>query len=203
MTRVILIAVGAGLTSAVFFLAFRSGSVGLLTLTYLAPVPLLAAGLSGKTISALIAGAVASIAIMVGLGAGIAAAYLVIAAIPALIVCRFALRQRTSDVTGVAEWFSPGDVLSALTVYAVTLLSCTVIYFAGESGGIDGAARTILGNIIDQLQPAGGNRIDFPVVTYAKIFPGLLISVWTAASNYRNGWKSPFLPPSPRRFCLE
>jgi hypothetical protein len=178
MTRVALIAIGAGLASAVFYLAFRSGVPGMLALTYLAPVPLVAAGLGAGFVSAAIATAIATTTLLAGMDARVAGLYLVATAIPALIVSWHAIKARTDEITGTTEWYPIGQILGWLTIYGLILLAGAVLYFADGPDGLEGACRAFLRNFFDHFKPAGADNVKFPVDEIARYFPGMLISVW-------------------------
>ena len=173
-----MIALSAGLASSVFYLAFRSGLPGALALTYLAPVPLLAAGLGGGFIAATIATGVAAIALLAGVGIKVVGLYLVVTAIPALIITRNALKAHPDDVTGTTEWYPVGSLLGWLTLYGLFLLAGAVLFFSGSPGGLEGAVRSMLRGFIDQIQTGGTGGFPFPVDQVARYFAGMMLSVW-------------------------
>ena len=175
-----MIALSAGLASSVFYLAFRSGLPGglALALTYLAPAPLLAAGLASSFTAATLATGVAAIALLAGVGLKVAGLYLVATALPALIIARHALKARSDEVTGTTEWYPAGHILGWLTLYGLFLLAGITIYFSGAPGGLEGATRTLLRGFFEQIQASGTGRIPFPVDEIARYFAGMVLSVW-------------------------
>lgn len=180
MTRVLLIAFGAGLTSSVFYLAFRWGIPSLLALTYLAPVPLVAAGLGWGFAAALVAATVAASTIFIGVDARMAALFLAVSAVPALVVCRYALQSRTDESTGTVEWASSGRTLGALTVYGVILLAFATLYYMGAAGGLESQIRSALRAFFDSLQAGNTARVEFPVDQIARIFAGVMAAFWVS-----------------------
>ena len=173
-----MIALSAGLASSVFYLAFRSGLPGALALTYLAPVPLLAAGLGGGFVAAMLATGVAAIALLAGVGIKVVGLYLIVTALPVLIIARHALKARSDEVTGKTEWYPAGHILGWLTLYGLFLLAGITIYFSGAPGGLEGAVRNLLRSFIDQVQVGGTGRFPFPIDEIARYFAGMMLSVW-------------------------
>lgn len=173
-----MIALSAGLASAVCYISVRSGLQGALVLTYLAPVPLLAAGLSSGFAAAAMAAVVASVALLAGVGLKVVGFYLVVTAIPALLIARHALKARTDETTGTTEWYPVGDILGWLTLYGLFLLAGVTIYFSGAPGGLEGSVRTSLRGFFDQIQVGGTGRFPFPIDEIARYFTGMVLSVW-------------------------
>lgn len=178
MTRGLSIAVLAGLASAVFYLAFRSGIPGTLALTYLAPVPLLAIGLASGFAYGGVAAVVASLAIVAGVSGKVAVLFLVATAVPALIIVRNALKARTDEESGRTEWYPAGHILGWLTLYGLALLGCAALYFAGAEGGLEGASRAFLRRFFSVFQNSPMQSGTAIADEIARFFPGMLISVW-------------------------
>lgn len=143
------LAIAAGLASAVLFLAVLSGSaVGLLS-TYVAPLPLLSAGLSLGTMAVVVAAAVGAVAAAFATG-GVAWPYLFAVAVPAVLVVRQALLSRRRQDDAV-EWYPPGLLLGWLFGAVCLATAVATLYFAGEPEGFPGAVEQLVGQAVETL----------------------------------------------------
>jgi hypothetical protein len=176
--KALLIAIGGGLTSAVFYLSFRSGFPGAMVLTYLAPVPVLAVGLSSGFRSAVIAAAVANLAILIGVHAPAAGMYAAITAIPALITVRLALLSRPTGEQGAPDWYPSGHLIAWFCAYGLVLLAFACFYFLGEQDGIEGASRRMLQGLFKAVMAEHSQTMAIPIDALALFLPGMLLLVW-------------------------
>ena len=181
MTRGLLIALIGGLASATFFLAVRSGAPGTIALTYLASVPVLAVGLSQGFVNSIIASVLAAIAILIGIHATAAGIYIIIAAIPALIVIRQSLFSRPGPNPGELEWYPIGMVLGWLSAYGLVFLALISMYFLGDEGGLTGKSQRLLETVFSRVA-AANPQIVLPLEGLAQYLPGMLLSVWLLIS---------------------
>ncbi|MFD2233804.1 hypothetical protein [Phaeospirillum tilakii] len=156
MTGTVGIALAAGLLSALMFLSLSEGlAIGLL-LTYLAPLPLLMAGLARGAAMAVLAGAAACLAIALVSG-GLAALPFGLAVVaPVAVIVRQALLWRT-DGSGAVEWYPPGLLLGWLSAMAVTLIGLGAALISGQaglgSGGLERWIAASVGHGLDLLAP--------------------------------------------------
>lgn len=178
MSKGLLIAVGGGLASAVFYLSFRSGFPGAMALTYLAPVPVLAAGLSCGFRTAVIAAAVANLAILIGVHAPAAGMYAAITAVPALIAVRLSLLSRPAGEQGTPEWYPSGHLVAWFCAYGLGLLALAGVYFLGEQGGLEGASRRMLQAVFSQVMVGHTPAMKLSIDALALYLPGMLLLVW-------------------------
>jgi len=178
----LLIAVGGGLASAVFGLSMRAGSPMAAGLTYFAPAPLLAVGLSRGLAAGAIAALVGLVALALGIGPVAGLFYLAGVVLPALIVIRQAMLSRPGAAPGVVEWYPPGLLFAWLTVYGLVLLVTVTVIFAGAEGGLEGEIRRALEDILNAYRKTKGGRLDPTMVEFARtvvaFLPGMLISSW-------------------------
>ena len=148
MIAILLIAVAAGCASALMFASIISGVLISLLLFYLAPLPLMVAGLAWGPLSAAIGGiaAASSLAAIFGLPYGIA--FIIMIALPAWWLGRLALLGRpvsgdagvgdgTPPVAPTLEWYPIGRIL--LWIAGFAMLTTTAILF---TLGTDAAAIT-------------------------------------------------------------
>lgn len=176
----VLIAVGAGVASALIFSLLLTGSPMAIIVTPFTMLPIFLIGLSGGTVQALFAAATATILIG-GLGGVMGAAtYAAAEAIPALALSSQAIRQRPGQ-DGQPVWQSPGRLMGLATAYAVFLLVALFIGFSGADGGFVGMLE---GEVAASLSPmiTEGPEADRLVADLsaqvAKAVPGSISSWW-------------------------
>ncbi len=123
MSQIILISFGAGAASALLFAAVSSGSLLAVGLFYLAPLPILLAGMAWSHIAGAAAAAIAAIAIGVVLGPWFGLSYLVSVGLPAAILAYLALLARPEpSAPGGLDWYPAGRlVLAAAIIAALTV----------------------------------------------------------------------------------
>ena len=148
MIAILLIAVAAGCASALMFASIISGMLISLLLFYLAPLPLMVAGLAWGPLSATIGGiaAASGLAAIFGLPYGIA--FIIMIALPAWLLGHLALLGRpvsgdagagdgTPPAAPILEWYPIGRLL--LWIAGFAMLTTTAILF---TLGTDAAAIT-------------------------------------------------------------
>src|SRR4051812_40187128 len=130
MARTWIIPAGAGVLSALLFLAVAVGSPGALILGYLAPLPLFAMGLGAGLMSAATAGAAATA--LVGAIAGMipAATFAALLVAPAVLLVRQALLSRI-DPNGRLEWYPPGRLVMWLVGFGIATFLVAISFVSG------------------------------------------------------------------------
>ncbi len=163
--RSALFALASGLISAALVLASQAGNFSLMVLLALAPLPLFAGGLSAGTLTCLAAGLAGAVAVTAGLGTTDGAIYIGVAAAPAAILVRRALRPvRQGDAA--PAWRSGGGLLIWLTALGLLGVVALILYLAVFENGL---AATI------------AERTGFPpgaAAMVARIAPGLAAALW-------------------------
>lgn len=138
MIRIALIGVSAGAAAALLFASVTSGSWLSVILFYLAPLPIMIAGLGWTHWAALTAGIFAATAIGLIFGTAFFFAFLAGAGIPAWWLTYLALLARPSVTTGSAaseptlEWYPTGR----LVLWAAAL-AALIVLFAIPNFGLD------------------------------------------------------------------
>jgi hypothetical protein len=177
MPQVIGLAVLAGLISSILFLSLSSGLPGMVLLAYFVQLPLLFIGLSlGLAASVIaIAGAFLVCGLLAGLvGAGI---YLLVQAIPVIVVIRQALLARQHD--GRLEWYPTGLVLAQLTALAAFGIAAAFIFMLGQPGGLEGAISDFLRSALAELGGAEAEiRVEPQLGRWMFLLPGLMAASW-------------------------
>lgn len=134
--NVFLLALGAGIVSAVVFASATTGPLLLrVVLFLLTPLSLYLSGLGLGVIAVTIAGITATAAVLLMAGPLAAAVYAISTAFPAAYLTRLALMSRTDGETRV--WYPLGDI---------------VVYAAGFASLFAVLAIVLMGNDIDALQ---------------------------------------------------
>lgn len=142
----ILIALIAGLVSALFYNAFAYAGAFGLVLIYLSPFPIIIAGLALRWVMGFAAAVVAALLIAIMTGAPVAGiSYFVSVGLPAGILGYLALLAR-SDEKGGLEWFPIGDLVSVSAALSIAV----VVFGAYTQGGFQ-AMDQATGAIFDQI----------------------------------------------------
>lgn len=170
--------IAAGLLSALLFLSLAKGiSLGFL-LSYAAPLPLMATGLSLGRVSALVAGATGTLAVGLGLGVFPALSFLVAAGLPAAVVALTAPLWRQRDDRTV-EWYPPGRILAWLTAAALALIVIGVIAAGSHPEGAKGWVTQVMTRALEALATdvPQGDRTRL-VRGLAPLFPATIMVSW-------------------------
>src|ERR1700712_2005126 len=124
MLQIGLVGLGAGAAAALLFASVTSGTWMSVPLFYLAPLPIMIAGIGWSHWSALVAAVVASAALGAGFGGVFFFAFLAGAGLPAWWLGYLALLARPGDGRAATlEWYPPGR----LVVWAAVLAALVVI----------------------------------------------------------------------------
>lgn len=158
MTRSLIFGSLAGLASALLTLTASNGLLGFV-LSYLAPLPLLLAGLTHGVLAVGIAGAAGTaISGLNGLATG--GVFLATFAVPAVILVRQALLARPAEeagaaaepVSGALEWYPAGRLLLWLVGWATGMFAVAVLATAGHDGGLPGTIQPALEKVLVAFQ---------------------------------------------------
>lgn len=135
MMQTLLIGIGAGAAAALLFASVTSGALFAVVLFYLAPLPIMIAGLGWGHWAALIAGATGALAAGIAFGPVYFFAFLAGAGIPAWWLTYLAMLARPAGHNGTAtlEWYPPGR----LVAWAAAL-GALVVLVAIPNFGTDG-----------------------------------------------------------------
>jgi hypothetical protein len=178
MHRETLIAIGAGLASALLSIAVAYGSgIGLL-LAYFALLPILLIGLSQgprfATIAALsgVIGAIFLTNISQGALFGISVA------LPAWLITRYALMTQTAQ-DGSLKWLQIGEVLSRLAALGGVVLVLSAITYFDAPGGLPKVIETFLDKMIAARFQFGAPADQHLLVErLVPFFPAITVSSW-------------------------
>lgn len=188
MSRDWIIAIGGGLISAIASLAFLGGVPGALLLAYLAPLPLMMAGLAFGPAAAAVASVAGALAAGAVGSAAAVALFAVIHGLPAWMTVRLALINRPAEETRVANgenaenkavWYPAGHVLAWLTALGSGFFLIIVLFVAGGAGEFKGAVTNYLSQVLTMLAPALPKESRVQVLSMiAPLFPALVGVTW-------------------------
>jgi hypothetical protein len=176
----LLLAAGGGTVSAAMYLSVIAGGFGALILAYLAPLPLLLAGLGMGTAAVLIGGGAAAVAVAAVAGPVVAAVFGLATLLPAFVVSRQALLARSAP-DGTLEWYPPGPLVMTLAWLGVLLVAVAALAAADHPGGLqswlDARLAAGLSGLVEEIGPAGGSD-DGIVVPLSRVLPAIVAASW-------------------------
>jgi uncharacterized protein YybS (DUF2232 family) len=174
-----LLAVGAGLTAAILFAAWLSGSFWAFALTPIAPLPLFAAGLSLGVGAAAVAAVSATAAVLMVGGLALGIFFALVNAAPVVFLVRQALLHRSS-ADGDTEWYPPGMLVMWLAGIAVAGFVMLVVASLGTDGGLEGEMRASMAETLKRMAPPDApDAANEAVATmFARFMPGLFAIAW-------------------------
>ncbi|MBI3513739.1 MAG: DUF2232 domain-containing protein [Proteobacteria bacterium] len=178
MARIWIIPAGAGVLSALLFLAVAVGSPGALILGYLAPLPLFAMGLGAGLISAATAGATATA--LVGAIAGLipAVTFAALLVAPAVVLVRQALLSRI-DANGRLEWYPAGRLVAWLIGIGACLFVAATLFVSGGRG-VEDRLRNVFGSALSAyVGPAPAAQLK-PLIEFLAAYPAVIVVSWLA-----------------------
>ena len=176
MTRSSLLALGAGVASALLYLTILSGSPFALALAYFSQTPLFLVGLSLGLAPAAIACGIAAVGLVAATQVATAGLFVLLSVLPVVYIVRYGLLSRPG-ANGTVEWYPPGMLLAGLTAYGFGLLLLAALLYLGEPGGIEAASRRFLVqflNIPSEADSAGAAGPTLELM--ADLFPGAAVA---------------------------
>ncbi|RTL52809.1 MAG: DUF2232 domain-containing protein [Bradyrhizobiaceae bacterium] len=192
----ILIALAAGLASALMFASITSGVLISLLLFYLAPLPLMVAALGWGSMICAIGGLVAALGIGAIFGFTYMIAFALTVALPAWWLGHLSLLARTvpgesQSGTAALDWYPVGRILVWLAAFASLTTLGAMLALGTDSASINAALRAALERIVSLSAPdATTENISRVVEALVSIAPGaatliamltLTLSLWLAA----------------------
>jgi hypothetical protein len=156
-----LIAIAAGLASALMFASIASGAVIALLLFYLAPLPLMVAALGWGPVAAAIGGIGASAALGALFGLPYLVAFALSVAVPAwwlghlvLLARPAAVAPQSESLAPALDWYPVGRILMWITAFAAVMTMSALFTLGTDEPSISAALRQGLQRM------TGGNADD-------------------------------------------
>jgi hypothetical protein len=134
MMQLGIIGIGAGAAAALLFASVTSGTLLSIPLFYLAPLPILIAGLGWSHWSALVAAIAAGLALGAVFGGIFIVAFLAMVGLPAWWLAYLAMLARPfGNGAGTLEWYPPGRLVAW-----AAMLGALIVIVAIPNFGLDG-----------------------------------------------------------------
>lgn len=173
-----LIPVGAGILAALLHLSVTTGSSGAFLLAYFAQMPIAAIGLSLGFMPAAVAAAVAAVIVALAApGVGSLTLFLLLTALPIVLVMYFAVQNRTLE-DNTTEWYPLGRILGWLTGLGLFALLVASVVFSGSENGLQGAIERYLQAFVQVFQTDDPAALNAVIATMARVFPGAAVTSW-------------------------
>lgn len=142
-TNLILLAICAGLISAVVFASATTGPMLLrLVLFFLTPLSIYLAGLGLGPVYAAIAGATATLSVLLVTNPAAAALYGLSEALPAVVITRLALLSRGTGAE--AEWYPIGRIVGAAAIFSGFFAGFVLMAMGGDADALAKTVRTFV-----------------------------------------------------------
>lgn len=192
MPKETLIAIGAGVLSAISATAFLMRAPGAVFFVYLSSLPLFMSGLALGPRAVGISGAVGFMTAGLVGGGTLAGIFGITLALPAWLVVRQMLLQRPAMGPGGAqaspqaapgasqvEWFSPGEMLCWLTTLAGALLLMSALVSPWSGQSLSELVSTNLTQVMNEVaRGMDPGRRDEAVAIMTPLFPGAMGASW-------------------------
>ena len=188
MIAIILIAIAAGCASALMFASIISGALISLLLFYLAPLPLMVAGLGWGPLCATIGGIGAAIGLGAIFGLPYCIAFAVTVALPAWWLGHLALLGRSmghatpagngaAPAAPVLEWYPVGRVLLWIAGFAALTTTAALLTLGTDATTITDTLRRGLLRIIGQSEVGATGEIEQRIDALVIIAPAAAVIV--------------------------
>jgi hypothetical protein len=186
MTQFAAIGVGAGAAAALLFASVTSGTLLSIPLFYLAPLPIMIAGLGWSHWVALTAALTGAVALGVVFGAVFLFAFIAAAGVPAWWLGYLAMlaRPATTATNGhqnevAFEWYPPGRLVLWAALLAALVVLVAIPNFGTDAESFRAGLRDALGTI---LRAEPGTPANVPGVGKADRLIDFLVSAIPAAA---------------------
>jgi hypothetical protein len=193
----LLIALAAGLASALMFSSIVSGAAISLLLFYLAPLPLMVAALGWGSMTALVGGVVAALGLGVAFGFPYMAAFALTIALPAWWLGHLALLARPvsedpqlASLAPALDWYPVGRILLWTVLFATLTTISALFTLGGDEATIGAALRRGLLRIMGGQPAAPSGDSERLLDALVAMAPGaaaiiammtLTLNLWLAA----------------------
>jgi magnesium-transporting ATPase (P-type) len=157
MVQTILIGIGAGVAAALLFASLASGSLVAILLFYLAPLPILIAGLGWSHWAGLIAAICAAASLAAVFGTFFFLAFLVGIGLPAWWLGYLALLARPAETPpGHLEWYPMGKIVLWAAVIGALIVIASIPYFGTDAESFRATLRNAIESALGVTKPAPG-----------------------------------------------
>jgi hypothetical protein len=201
MVQIALIGIGAGAAAALLFASVMSGSYLSVVLFYLAPLPMLIAGLGWSHWTAMVAALIGALALGLVFGPVFSVTFLAGAGLPAWWLSYLAMLARPVANGGRAdtaqlEWYPPGRLVAWAAVLATLIVVVAIPNFGTDGESFRAGLRAALSQLfrLEAAQPADA-PLSIPGVSNPEKLLDFLVSaippaaaVLATITNVLNLW---------------
>jgi hypothetical protein len=174
MMQIALIGIGAGAAAALLFASVTSGSLLSVLLFYVAPLPMMIAGLGWSHWSALIGAGTAALAVAALFGPVFFVGFLASAGLPAWWLSYLTMLARPAATGGngtapALEWYPPGRLVMWSAILAVLVIVLAIPNFGVDAESFRAGMRQALGQILRiETGDLAGSPLSVPGVSNAQ-----------------------------------
>ena len=162
MVQIVFIGLGAGIASALLFASVASGSPISILLFYLAPLPILLAGIGWSHLAALIAALAAATGLGALFGFWFLIAHLAGVGVPAYLIAYVAMLGRHAP-DGTIEWYPAGKLVLWTAGIAAVSTALTIPVFGSDLDSYRATVKQIFERVIRlQLGTPAGEPLKLP-----------------------------------------
>ena len=189
----LLIALAAGLASALMFASIISGALISLVLFYLAPLPLMVAALGWGSATALIGGIIAALGLGALFGIPYMAAFALTVALPAWWLGHLTLLARPvsndpqlANLAPALDWYPTGRILVWAAVFATVTTTSALLTLGSDDATINAALRRGLMRIMGSSgTPTPAGESERVIDALVAVAPGAatIIAMMTLTLN--------------------
>lgn len=176
MTWIVLIGLGAGVTSALLFAALASGQPFAVGLFYLTPLPIVIAGIAWSHVAGAIAALTAAVLLGAILGLWFVVAFLIGIGGPAYTLAYLAMLARPAGNGGgeQLEWYPAGRLVLAAALIAATATALTIPAFGLDVETYRDALKAAFERV---LRTQAGTPADQPLTLPGTTDPKALLEL--------------------------
>lgn len=190
--KTLALAIGAGLASALLYLAVSAGTLLAVPLFYLAALPIMLTGLGWGTAAGWVAAAAGTVISTLAVGPLYAAVYAIACSVPAGLLSRLAMLGRPIDPQAAdspIEWYPAGRLLFWCATFGAAIATGAMAMIDFDLGAITEMFEQMFGIADSGQAPSNlpGLPEDFDRAAFAAALAGMvpkaIAALWTAAAG--------------------
>lgn len=181
--QLVLVALGAGASSALLFASVLSASIASVALFYLAPLPILIAAIGWSHWTGLASAMLASLGILAAFGPYSSAAFLVSVALPAWWLGYLALLARPAGPAGELEWYPPGRLVLWAAMLGALVILVALAQFGSDLATMQGTLRSAFEHMLRaRMRVPAGETLTLPGGADPNWLLEMMVAVLPAAA---------------------